>query len=173
LEWLAGEETLILWNVAVPPGLLAQLPGLRDLEVRGGRGQDLLRLSGCRQLRRLKVRDVGGLADLGLLRQFDSLESLALYRLPRLERVASLAPLRHLRRVEMGMVGGLLGLGGLLDAPGLEELHLSRAVGVTAADVGRVAAHPRLSRLSWFTDGEPSRHREGLLAAVRGKVNDP
>lgn len=173
LEWLAGEETLILWNVAVSPGLLAQLPRLRDLEIRGGRGQDLLRLAGCRRLRRLRVRDVGGLADLSLLRQFDSLESLALYRLPRLERVASLAPLRHLRRVEIGMVGGLLGLGGLLDAPGLEELQLSRAVGITADDVRRVAAHPRLTRLTWFTDGEPSRHRERLLAAVRGPQFSP
>lgn len=66
LDWLSLVESLTLWAVKVPPGLLRKLPNLTALDVRGGSGTELGMLDGCR-LRRLHINQLRGLADISVI----------------------------------------------------------------------------------------------------------
>jgi hypothetical protein len=154
-EWLAPVRSLTLWAVTVPEGLLASLPHLAHLDVRGGSGESLAAVAGCRGLRSLQVNQVRGLTDLDLLPTLRSLEMLVLYGLPRVVELPSFRTLDRLLRVELGSMKGLAGLTGLHDAPALEELLLVRAVGVAGGDAGRLAGHPTLQQFDWFGEDVP------------------
>ena len=156
-EWLAPVRVLTLWAVKVPDGLLASLPNLVFLDLRGGSGTSVGHVAGCAGLRYLAVNQVRGLTDLSVVPTLTTLELLDLYGLPRVTEIPSLAPLGSLRRVVLGSMKGLRGLTGLPDAPALEELVLARAVGTAGDDAERLAAHPALARFYWFAEDVPDK----------------
>lgn len=156
-DWLASAKSVTLWAVKVPEGLLASLPNLVFLDVRGGSGTSPALAAGCFRLRGLVVNQVRGVTDLSVLPTLTSLELLDLYGLPRVTELPSMAPLSRLRRVQLGSMKGLIGLTGLLDAPVLEELTLSRAVSTDEHDAERLAAHPTLREFEWFGEDVPVR----------------
>lgn len=156
-EWLASVRSLTLWSVKVPDGLLASLPNLMYLDLRGGSGTSVAVVAGCSNLRYLQVNQVRGLAELSSVPTLVSLEFLSLYGLPRVTTVPSLAPLAVLRRIELGSMKGLSGLTGVHDAPALEELVLIRSVGVAPGDAARLASHPTLTQFEWFGEDVPDR----------------
>ena len=155
--WLEPVRSLTLWAVKVPDGLLASLPNLEYLDLRGGSGVSVAPAEGCRRLRYLQVNQVRGVTDLSVIPTLTSLELLSLYGLPRVEALPSFAPLRWLRRVELGSLKGLSGLTGLHDAPALEELLLHKAVGVAPDDASRLAEHPTLTGFEWVGEDVPVR----------------
>lgn len=156
LEWLRPVDRMTLWAVKVPPGILAELPHLRWLDLRGGSGESLAVAEGCSRLRYLQVNQVRGMRDLDLLSSLIDLELLSLYGLPKVERIPSLGALVSLRRAEIGMMRNLLGLTGLLEAPGLEELHLSKHVHLHPSDPDRIANHPSIKTFGWFAEDIPN-----------------
>lgn len=155
LAWLAPIRVLTLWAVKLPPGLLAALPALEHVDVRGGSGTSVEVVTGCRGLRSLRVNQVRGVTDLSAVVDLASLELLSLYGLPRVAAIPSLAPLTALRRIEVGSMAGLHGLTGVHDAPALEELWLVNAVGVAPDDAGRLAENATLRELSWDAPDVP------------------
>jgi hypothetical protein len=154
-EWLARAERLTLWNVDVPRGMLARLPKLWWLDLRGGSATDLGGATGCKKLRYLRVNQVRGLSDLGALTSFPTLQLLSLYGLAQVRKVPSLRSLAKLERLEVGQMRALTTLGGLLEAPNLKELLVSKRVGITDEDVARINRHKKLERFLWFTEDVP------------------
>ena len=47
IEWLSSARLLTLWAVKVPPGLLASLPDLQFLDLRGGSATTLEAIAEC------------------------------------------------------------------------------------------------------------------------------
>lgn len=66
-----------MWAVKVPHGLLAQLPHLEWLDLRGGSGADVRIADGCSGLRYLSVNQIRGCTDLSVLPTLIKLELLA------------------------------------------------------------------------------------------------
>lgn len=156
-EWLQPVRRLTAWAVKVPPGFFGSLPSLERLDVRGGSGTSADFVDGCVHLRYLAINQVRGLRNLTQIGDLDSLELLTLYGLPQVRSLPSLTRLERLRRVEIGSMKGIDGLGPLLDAPGLEELILQRAVTLAPSDPARIADHPTLSAFEWFAEDVPDR----------------
>ncbi len=148
-EWLRGVRWLTLWNVTVPQGLLASLPNLQGLDLRGGSAPDLALLDGCVGLRCLVVNQVRRMRDLSVLGTLTSLELLQLYGLKQVTDVPSLGGHAALRRLDLGVMRGLSELNGLLDAPGLEEVFLFKHINVSEADVARIRAHGAMQSFDW------------------------
>ena len=167
LTWLVSAERLTLWNVRVPTGLLAQLPALWWLDLRGGSATDLSWIGDCANLRYLQVNQVRGLCDLTLLSTFKPLQLLSLYGLSKVVEVPSLQGLAQLRRLEIGQMRALPTLGALLDAPNLKELAIIKRVGITERDVARINGHPSLEQFVWATDDVPSRISDPIIASIR------
>lgn len=166
LSWLTRAERLTLWNVRVPPGLLAQLDALWWLDIRGGSATDLATAAGCTKLRYLQVNQVRGLHDLDIVTTFASLQLLSLYGLAKVTEVPSLRGLESLRRLVVGQMRSLGSLGGLLDAPGLTELVLIKRVGITDRDVAKIKSHGTLERFGWSTDDVPASVFGPVIASV-------
>jgi hypothetical protein len=164
--WLDPVSWLTLWAVKVPPALLASLPNLRYLDIRGGSGTDLRAVEGCTELRYLQVNQVRGLTDLAVLPELASLRLLSLYGLPKVAAIPSLANLRHLERLELGSMKGLAGLTGAHDAPALRELLLIRSLGVAVDDADRLAGNDTLQQFDWFSEDVPVRVWQPFVAAV-------
>ena len=155
LEWLTPVRRLTAWAVRFPPGLLAQLPNLELLELRGGSGTDLNHVRGCGNLRALVVNQVRGLTDVSAIASLPALQLLSLYGLPRLEQLPSAADQSTLTRAELGSMKGLNGLGPLLEAPNLRELLLIRAIRLIDTDPAAIRDHPTLERFDWFAEDVP------------------
>src|SRR6218665_1961433 len=85
-EWLAPARKPRMSAVKAPDGLLAQLPHLEWLILRGGRGTDVRVADGCSGLRYLSVDQIRGCTDLSVLPALTQLELLSLYGLPRVSR---------------------------------------------------------------------------------------
>jgi hypothetical protein len=166
LAWLTPVRTLTLWAVRVPPGLLAALPGLAHLDVRGGSGTSVDVAAGCAGLRSLRVNQVRGVTDLSVVAGLTTLELLSLYGMPRVAAVPSLAALTALRRVEVGSMKGLEGLTGVHDARGLEELWLVNDVRLAPDDAARLAAHPTLREVAWDAPDVPLSTTRSFLDRV-------
>ena len=166
LQWMEPAEVLVLWNVRLPDGLLARLPNLRGLSVRGGSRQDLSIVRGCERLLCLDVNQVRGLHDLDEVPRLRSLEFLSLFGQPRVERVPSLAPLEALEHVQLGSMKGLQSLDGLMAAPRLRTLEFSRAVSVGPDDVDALAEHPTLEAFDWFWEDVPQRVAKPVMARL-------
>lgn len=164
--WLAPVRTLTLWAVKVSDGLLASLPCLTRLDLRGGSAASLPSLEGCTSLTYLQLNQVRGLSDLSVLPALASLRMLSLYGLPKVQAIPSLAPLKHLARVDLGSMKGLRGLTGLHDAPSLRELLLIRAVSVSDDDAARLAGHKTLERFDWFGEDVPVKQWQPFEATV-------
>jgi hypothetical protein len=173
LEWMAPARWIVLWNVRVPDGALARLPGLAGISVRGGSGQDLSVLCGCESLLCVDVNQVRGLEDLSELSRLRSIEFLSLYGLPRVKALPSLAAHERLRHVELGSMKGLETLEGVVAAPKLSTVTLIRAVNVSERDVELLAGHPTLEAFEWYGEDvsdrvvEPVRARFAHLARPR------
>ncbi len=165
-SWLEPVSWLTMWAVKVPLGLLAALPNLRYLDIRGGSGSDLATIEGCTALRYLQVNQVRGLTDLGVLPRLTSLRLLSLYGLPKVAVIPSLATLRDLERLELGSMKGLAGLTGAHDAPALRELLLIRSLGVAADDADRLAGNDTLQQFDWFSEDVPIRVWQPFVATV-------
>lgn len=156
-EWLEPVRRLTLWAVKVPPGLFASLPSLEWLDVRGGSGASADFVKDCGRLRYLAINQVRGLRDLSSVGHVGNLELLSLYGLPQVRSLPSLAQLKRLRRIEVGSLKGIEELAPLLDAPGLEELLLARAVSLAPTDPARIAEHPTLAAFDWFAEDVPTK----------------
>jgi hypothetical protein len=156
-EWLSKVRRLTLWAVKIPSGLLASLPQLEWLDLRGGSGASIDLVNGCSKLTCLAVNQIRGLHDLSALSGQINLRMLSLYGLPQVRTLPSLANLLHLKRLEIGSMKGLAGLGPLLEAPYLEELLLSKAVALSSADPEAIAAHPSIRAFDWFAEDVPDK----------------
>jgi hypothetical protein len=164
--WLAPVKCLTLWAVDVSDGLLASLPNLVFLDIRGGSASSAPTALGCEHLRYLQVNQVRGLSDLSVLSGLPTLEALSLYGLPKVVRLPSFAPLGRLTRVVVGSMKGLQGLSGLHEAPALEELLLVRSVGTSDDDAQRLATHPTLEWFDWFGEDVPVRRWKPFVETV-------
>ncbi len=167
LEWLRSAERLTLWNVQAPEGFLSKLDKLWWLDLRGGTGEDLAVAEGCKKLRYFRVNQVRGMKDLSLVTSFKTLQLLDLYGLAKVESAPSLRGLKKLLRLEIGQMRGLETLGGLLDAPKLEELFVSKSVGITEKDVKRINAHRCLKQFEWYAVDVPSKLSRPVVEAVK------
>jgi hypothetical protein len=156
-EWLGAVRHLTVWAVKVPSGFFRTLPSLEWLDVRGGSGESAEFVEGCVRLRYLAINQVRGLRDLTSVGDLANLELLSLYGLPQVRSFPSLGRLERLRRIEAGSLKGIEELGPLLDAPGLEELILIRAVSLSPSDPTRIAEHPTLSGFDWFAEDVPDK----------------
>ena len=163
LEWMAPVESLLLWNVRMPDGFLAQLPNLRGVSIRGGSRTDLALLDGCDALLSVDVNQVRGLHDVGAVAEVRSLEFLSLYGLPRVEELPSLQGLDALRHVQLGSMKGLKTLAGVASIPNLTTLQFIRAMSVTADDVDMLVEHPTLEAFDWFAEDVPRRVVEPVM----------
>lgn len=163
LEWMAPVASLILWNVRLPEGFLAELPNLRGVSVRGGSRDDVALVAGCDALLSLDVNQVRGLHDLGAIAGLRSLEFLSLYGLPRVEEIPDLAELQALRHLQLGSLKGLKSLAGVASIPRLETLQFSRRVEVTPGDLDLLAGHPTLVAFDWFAEDVPNRVVDPVL----------
>ncbi|QKE84565.1 hypothetical protein [Arthrobacter sp. NEB 688] len=155
LEWLRPVRRLTAWAVQFPPGLLAQLPDLELLDLRGGSGAHIEQNRGCGALRVLVVNQIRGVTDVSAVASLPALQLLSLYGLPRVTQLPSVAHLPELARVELGSMKGLDGLAPLLEAPSLRELLLVRAVRLTDVDPTAIRDHPTLERFDWFAEDVP------------------
>lgn len=166
LDWLAPVTQLTLWAVDFPEGLLASLPKLEMLDVRGGSGTSADFVVGCDRLRYLSINQVRGLGDVSALADTTSLELLSLYGLPQLATLPSLAALRVLGRVELGSLRGLESIAPVLDAPALEELYLSKSVSMADDDPARIRDANQIKRFDWFAEDVPDRVWEPVVRVV-------
>ena len=166
VAWLKGARRLTLWNVRLPDGLLARLPKLWWVDLRGGSCTDLELVRGCAKLRYLQVNQVRGMSSLSLLGTFPTLSLLSLYGLPQVSSLPSLAKLAKLRRIELGMMAGLKSLAAALSAPNLKELFLSKKVIVGSRDVRGILAHPKLRKFGWSTEDVPVKVFRPVLDAI-------
>ena len=95
--------------------------------------------------------------DLTPIAELPNLELLSLYGLPQVKSLPSLRRSHNLRRVDAGSLKGIEGLGPLLDAPGLEELLLIRAVSLAPSDPESIAEHPTLAAFDWYAEDVPNK----------------
>lgn len=165
-DWLAPVRRLTLWAVDSPDGLLANLPNLDWLDVRGGSGASADFVMGCDRLRYLQINQVRGLSDVSAVGGLENLELLSLYGLPKVTALPSLARLRSLARLELGSLKGLGSIAPVLDAPALEELLLIRAVSLGADDPRRIRDAPQVKAFSWFAEDVPNRMWEPVVGLV-------
>jgi hypothetical protein len=156
-EWMTSVRHLTMWNVLVPDGFLASLPGLISLDVRGGSGSNIDMARNCQGLQMLRVNQIRGLTDLSVVSDLTGLRCLDLYGLPRVTRLPFLTGLLALERINIGSMKGLESLDELLDAPALRELELSRRIPITETDLDRMASHPTLTAFYWFWEDVPDR----------------
>ncbi|MGM7777432.1 hypothetical protein ACSVHC_15630 [Arthrobacter sp. KNU-44] len=156
-EWLSDARSLTLWAVDVPAGLLASLPQLEWLDIRGGSESSIDYISECTKLSYLQVNQVRGLSDLTVLNSLKSLRLLSLHGLPKVRQLPSFAPLVRLRRLEVGSMKGLSALAPALEAPALTELVLVRDVTLAPADPDSIRDHPALQAFTWFAEDVPDK----------------
>jgi hypothetical protein len=166
LDWLANARRLTLWAVKFPDGWLARHPNLEWLDIRGGSGRAADFVLECHNLRYLCINQIRGLKDLSAIANLRSLELLSLYGLPQVSELPNLRELNRLARIELGSMKGLSGLAPLLAAPALEELHLLRAVALTADDPDRIRDHPSLREFGWVAEDVPLRVWQPVVAHV-------
>lgn len=167
IDRLAPVRWLTLTQVKVPTGLYASLPDLIELEIDGGSAVDVVRAREATQLKRLAVLRVPTLTDLEWLTELRALESLALFSLPKIEVMPSLAQLTRLRFVQVGQMIRLRDLAGVAEVPALEELRFTQRLGVTAESVKPFIGHPTLARFGWSWDeGVPAARGREVLDAL-------
>ncbi|WP_228255026.1 hypothetical protein [Ornithinimicrobium avium] len=157
VDWLQPVKRLTLWAVKHPDNLLACLPRLEFLDIRGGSGTNVRHIAGCRSLRVLVVNQVRGMSDLGDVAQLSTLELLSLYGLPRVQTLPLSAGMPALTRVELGSMKGLSSIAPILAAPALEELQLVRKVNLSSKDIHAIREHPSLVRFGWFAEDVPDK----------------
>lgn len=166
IEWLSPVKRMTLWAVKHPVDLLARLPSLEFLDIRGGSGDSVSQVAGCRALRVLVVNQVRGMSDLNAITKLETLELLSVYGLPRVQRLPSTAQLRSLIRLELGSMKGLSSIAPILEAPALQELQLSRMVKLSSDDVTAICEHPSLLRFGWFAEDVPYKIWKPVVDAV-------
>lgn len=164
--WLRDVKRLTLWAVRHPVDLLARLPNLELLDIRGGTAEHLDHVAACRTLRVLVVNQVRGLKDLQAVARLSSLEVLCLFGLPRVEVLPSTAKMPFLTRVELGSMKGLTSIRPLLEAPRLQDLLLIRTVALGQDDVTALQEHPSLARFGWFAEDVPVKTWKPVIDAV-------
>lgn len=157
LGWLEPARCLTLWAVKMPPGLLRRLPRLEWLDIRGGSGPSAEFVEGCTHLRYLAINQIRGMQDLSAIAELPNLELLSLYGLPQVKSLPSLRRSHKLRRVDAGSLKGIEALAPLVEAPGLEELLLIRAVSLATSDPDAIAEHPALAAFDWFAEDVPDK----------------
>jgi len=152
---LTPVETLTIWAVELPVGLLAQLPNLRLLDIRGGSATTAGVVAGCSQLRGLVLNQIRGLHDIADVGDLAGLALLSLYGLPQLRVPAAFDGLKRLERLELGSLKGLETLEPMLRAPALRELLLSKTVSLTENDIALIRQHPTLAMFGWNGEDVP------------------
>jgi hypothetical protein len=147
----------MLWNVNVPPGLLAKLDKLWWLDIRGGSATDLRVAKGASNLQYLAVNQVRGMRDLSVVSEMTKLRYLNLYGLPQVTQLPSLSALGKLEHASLGQMRGLLSLRGLLKAPNLRELELRRKISVSDDDIDGIIKHPSIKQFDWIAEDVPEK----------------
>jgi len=169
LDWMRRARRLKLWAVKVPAGFLADLTALEWLEIEGGSGASLDVLTGCKQIRYLRLNQILGLEDLDAVGDLgNALECLHIYGQPRVKALPDLSRLEGLVRVELGSLKGLTGgIAPALRAPAIEELILAKVVVLADTDPELVRTHATLRRFNWFLEDVPRRLYEPMLLATQ------
>ncbi len=157
VSWLAPVRKLTMWAVKMPEGFLAGLTKLEWLDVRGGSGSSADFALDCTRLRYLAINQIRGVSDLSAIGTLVSLELLSLYGLPRVTVLPSFSPLVRLARLELGSMKGLAGIGPALEAPALEELMLTRSVGLADDDPQSIRDKASIREFGWFAEDVPDR----------------
>jgi hypothetical protein len=157
LEWLAAIERLTIWNVKVPPGLLAKLARLWWLDIRGGSATHLGVAKGVRNLQYLAINQVRAMRDLSAVSEMTTLRYLSLYGLPQVTELPSLSALGKLEHASLGQMRGLQSLQGLLEAPNLRELRFIRKINVNDDDVEGIINHTAIKQFHWFAEDLPDK----------------
>ena len=155
LPRLSAVRNLTVWNVRFPDGLLAQLPNLEFLDIRGGSRADLALLDGCQRLRGLVVNQVRGLSDAGSVSTLDGLEILSFYGLAKLQALPPMRRLTRLRRLELGQLRGLTDWSSVLELVSLEELLFKNKLVPDRAVIDRLAHYSPLRYFDWWGPDEP------------------
>jgi len=167
IERLTTARSLTLTQVRIPSDFYASLPGLIEVEIDGGSATDVVRVRQATQLKRLAILRATALADIDWLAELRALESLALFSLPKIEVMPSLAELTRLRFIQLGQMIRLYDLAGVAQAPALEELRFTQRLGVTAESMKPFVGHPTLARFGWSWDeGVPAARARAVLDAL-------
>lgn len=127
---------------------LLPLKRLERFELHGGGTTNLAALPRIGDLTRLVLGRINGLADVSVIEQLASLQSLDLYWLKRVETMPDLAKLKHLRRVMLDTMKGLRKLGGLAAAPELETLIIFNSAQLTPEEFLPFVGHKKLASVS-------------------------
>lgn len=164
--WLHEAKELTLWNVSLPLGFLAKLPYLKGLDWRGGSANNLGLLEGVSGLGYLVINQVRGLTDISHLASLSELRLLSLYGLSKITELPPLHALHSLLRLELGQMKLLRSISPALGAPNLQELLLSKQIGITSEDVAAIRRHKSLSRFRWDTTDVADKVWEPVVAQV-------
>ncbi len=159
-------EELTLRSITLPElDLLAQLPRLRRLGIKLGGTTNLEALAKLRALEYLELWLIRGLADLSVIAEMISLESLFLQALKNVTMLPSFASLRLLRRVHLETMKGLTDLSAVAEAPALEKLVLLDMTSLDPASLRCFAGHPTLRE---FCGGLGSVRRNAYAEVLLG-----
>jgi hypothetical protein len=138
-------EDLTLRSITLPDlSLLLPLKKLLSLDIKLGGTRDLRLLPEIGRLRYLELWQILGLADLDVLGEVATLQSLFLQALKQVQRLPSLKQLKRLRRVCLEKMGGIRDLAPLATAPALEELAICDMKHLSPADFQCFVGHRQL-----------------------------
>jgi hypothetical protein len=169
IEWLHDVEQILLWNVAVPLGLLAEMKCLSWLTWTGGSAQNIpgLAIGECPNLRCLDISHVRGLTDLSFLPSLEKLELLSVYAQKQILEMPSLAAMGKLRRIELGQMKSLSSIMPVLDAPVLEDLLLLKTVPIGLNEADRINALTTLKGFYWDWADAPDKVAVPVLDRIQ------
>jgi hypothetical protein len=138
-------EDLTLRSITLPDlSLLVPLRKLLSLDIKLGGTSNLRLLPEIGRLRYLELWQILGLADLDVLAEVTTLQSLNLQAIKQVKRLASFEPLKRLRRVYLEKMSGISDLSPLAAAPALEELAVYDMKHLQPADFQCFVGHRRL-----------------------------
>ncbi len=138
-------EDLTLRSITLPDlSLLLPLKKLLSLDIKLGGTRDLRLLPEIGRLRYLELWQILGLADLDVLGEVATLQSLFLQALKQVKHLPSLKNLKRLRRVDLEKMSGIRDLAPLAAAPALEELAICDMKHLSPADFQCFVGHRRL-----------------------------
>lgn len=159
LEWLT------LRSITLPElDLLVQLPILSHLDIKLGGTTNLKALPNLVKLEYLELWLIRGLADLSVIGDMTSLESLFLQALKNVTQLPSFAQLKRLRRVSVQTMKGLRDLSPIAEAPALEELVLTDMGSLYPRSLRCFVGHPALRKFhGGLGSGKRNAYAEALL----------
>jgi hypothetical protein len=157
VEFFQNAVALRMWSVELEPGVLAKLPNLRLLDVRGSREANLDFCLGCSQLRSLSLNGLRRLTDLAGLGQLHRLTYLNLYALSQVTDLPDFSNLGQLRFFGIGQMRRLSSLGPCWKLPNLHTLSLVNKLPIEESDYKEIDDMAKLREI--FQWDESSNYR--------------